>query len=172
MEKTCGYLGRTLYSYYLFLFSVFFFFGCEKRKIDFVHEGGCGVLSLLLFVVVIVGKMKTVAFEWKMAEYIFQIGRDRHDNWALIDSAEPWDIWFHAEGAPSSHVVLAMDDYAGDIRKIPMAVLKRGAGLCKEHSSSKSMAKCSVIYTRIENLKKGREVGSVTISGEVKKFVL
>lgn len=116
--------------------------------------------------------MKTVAFEWKMVEYIFQIGRDRHDNWALIDSAEPWDIWFHVEGAPSSHVVLAMDDYTGDIRQIPMAVLKRGAGLCKEHSSSKSMAKCAVIYTRIENLKKGREVGSVMISGDVKKFVL
>jgi len=134
----------------------------------------CVVIAAVIVVAVVVaiGKMKTVAFEWKMVEYIFQIGRDRHDNWVLIDSAEPWDIWFHVEGAPSSHVVLAMDDFAGDIRQIPVAVLKRGAGLCKEHSSSKSMAKCAVIYTRIENLKKGREVGSVSISGEVKKIVL
>jgi hypothetical protein len=38
MEKTCGYLG-----YFIFLlcfsFSVFFFFGWEKEKIDFVREG-------------------------------------------------------------------------------------------------------------------------------------
>ena len=116
--------------------------------------------------------MKTVAFEWKMVEYIFEIGRDRHDNWALIDNAEPSDIWFHVDGAPSSHVILKMDVFEGDIRQIPAAVLKRGAGLCKEHSSSKSVAKCAVIYTRVENLKKGRDVGSVTISGDVKKFVL
>ena len=127
---------------------------------------------MILCLFVIGTEMKTVAFEWKMVEYIFEIGRDRHDNWALIDSAEPWDIWFHVDGAPSSHVVLKMDVFAGDIRQIPAAVLKRGAGLCKEHSSSKSMAKCAVIYTRIENLKKGREVGSVTILGDVKKIVL
>ena len=127
---------------------------------------------MFCFVWAIIIEMKTVVFEWKHEEYTFQIGRDRHDNWALIDSAEPWDIWFHVDGAPSSHVVLAMEDFGGDIRQIPVAVLKRGAGLCKEHSSSKSMAKCAVIYTRVENLKKGRDVGSVTISGDVKKIVL
>jgi len=114
--------------------------------------------------------MKTISFEWKMNEYLFQIGRDKFDNWALIDSAEPNDIWFHVEGAPSSHVILQMNEYEGE--DIPRAVLKRGAGLCKEHSSSKSTSKCAVIYTTVDKLKKGRDVGSVTISGEVKKFVI
>jgi predicted ribosome quality control (RQC) complex YloA/Tae2 family protein len=117
--------------------------------------------------------MKMVSFEWKGVEYLFHIGRDKQDNWNLIESSQPWDIWFHVDGAPSSHVVLEMDDLeGGGIKEIPRPVLKRGAGLCKEHSSSKSVAKCPVIYTTVGKLVKGREVGSVNISGEVKRLVL
>jgi predicted ribosome quality control (RQC) complex YloA/Tae2 family protein len=117
--------------------------------------------------------MKMVSFEWKGVEYLFHIGRDKQDNWNLIEGSQPWDVWFHVDGAPSSHVVLEMDDLeGGGIKEIPRPVLKRGAGLCKEHSSSKSVAKCPVIYTTVGKLVKGREVGSVNISGEVRRLVL
>ena len=116
--------------------------------------------------------MKIVSFEWKGVEYLFYVGRDRYDNWDLIDNSRPWDIWFHLENEPSSHVILETDLDKGGIKNIPRAVIKRGAGLCKEHSSSKHEANCPVIYTTVDKLEKGREVGSVNISGDVKRLVL
>jgi predicted ribosome quality control (RQC) complex YloA/Tae2 family protein len=116
--------------------------------------------------------MKMVSFEWKGVEYMFHIGRDRYENWDLIDGSRPCDVWFHVEDAPSSHVVLEMEGLEGGIKSLPRPVLKRGAGLCKEHSSSKSVAQCPVIYTTVDKLVKGREVGSVNIFGDVKRLVL
>ena len=113
-----------------------------------------------------------VSFEWKGVEYLFHVGRDKYDNWNLIDGSKPWDLWFHLENEPSSHVVLEMELEKNGIKNIPRAVIKRGAGLCKEHSSSKSMSNCPIIYTTIDKLVKGREVGSVHISGQVKRLVL
>jgi predicted ribosome quality control (RQC) complex YloA/Tae2 family protein len=115
--------------------------------------------------------MKMVSFEWKGVEYLFHIGRDKQDNWDLIDGSKPWDVWFHLEDAPSSHVVLEMENGSG-IKNIPRAVLKYGAGLCKAHSSSKSEANCPIIYTTIDKIEKGREVGSVNVSGQVKRLIL
>jgi predicted ribosome quality control (RQC) complex YloA/Tae2 family protein len=103
---------------------------------------------------------------------MFHIGRDKQDNWNLIEGSQPCDVWFHVDGAPSSHVVLEMEEGGGGMKMVPRPVLKRGAGLCKEHSSSKSVTKCPVIYTTVDKLVKGREVGSVNISGEVKRLVL
>jgi len=115
--------------------------------------------------------MKMISYEWKGVEYLFYVGRNKYDNWDLIDNSKPWDVWFHVENAPSCHVILEMDD-VDKWRNIPRAVLKRGAGLCKEHSSSKSIAQCPVIYTTVDKLVKGREVGSVNVSGDVKRLVL
>lgn len=117
--------------------------------------------------------MKTVVFEWKGVEYHFHIGRNQSENWDILDKAHEWDVWFHVSDSPSSHVILTLErEEDSKLREIPRAVLKKGALLCKSHSSSKSTAQCPVIYTAVRRLTKGRAVGSVSISGEYKTIVL
>ena len=115
--------------------------------------------------------MKIVSFEWKGVEYIFYVGCNRQDNWDLIDGARAWDLWFHLENEPSSHVVLEMEE-GSRFGTIPRTVIKHGADLCKQHSSSCSKSKCPVIYTTVDKLVKGRSIGSVNISGDVKRVIL
>ena len=50
--------------------------------------------------------MKTETFIYDNNEYIIQIGKNKNENWELIDNASNTDIWFHIEDQPSCHVVL------------------------------------------------------------------
>ena len=115
--------------------------------------------------------MKIISFEWKGIEYIFYVGRNSQDNWDLIDGARSSDIWFHLENEPSPHVILEVEEGVRP-NTIPRQVIKRGADICKQHSSFKSTANCSIIYTTVDKLIKGRNIGSVNISGDVKRVLL
>ena len=96
-------------------------------------------------------------------EFIIFIGKNKYDNWKLIDNAKSSDIWFHVENNSSSHVILQTDI---SLNKIPKQVVKRCACLCKSKSSSKSIKNCSIIYTTISNITKGDIVGQVIVNNK------
>jgi predicted ribosome quality control (RQC) complex YloA/Tae2 family protein len=112
------------------------------------------------------------SFEWKGVEYFFHIGRNQYENSNLIDGANPWDVWFHVDGCPSSHVILEVEEGSGGLRNIPLTVLKRGAILCKQHSKSKSIANCKIMYTLVMNLEKTNIPGRVIVHGNYKYITL
>ena len=41
-------------------------------------------------------------------EIQFVVGTDAQDNFVIIDSAEPTDMWFHLSGHSSCHVIAKM----------------------------------------------------------------
>ena len=84
-----------------------------------------------------------------------RIGKNKHHNWELIDAAEPHDIWFHVADAPSSHCILVTHGQKADRTQ-----LKRGAVLCKQHSSSKSLKKVEINYTEIRHVQKDMKMGA------------
>ena len=90
------------------------------------------------------------------------IGKNKQDNWDLIDRSNKDDIWFHVSNGPSSHIILKTNGSL--LRDIPKQVIIRCACLCKANSSSKSVTKCEIIYTQIENVVKTTKVGEVTTS--------
>lgn len=104
--------------------------------------------------------MKQEIFEHKSVEYIIQIGQNNQDNFDIIDSANPSDIWFHVDGMPSCHVILKTDE---KIRNIPHQVLKRCAYLCKINSKAKTLPKCEISFTTINNVTKTNIIGQVHI---------
>lgn len=111
-------------------------------------------------------KIRMETFSCKGSEYMFNVGENAQSNWELIDNSGPGDIWFHLDGIPSGHVVLRNTDKSGEgaVGNIPRSVIKRGAMLCKKQSKvKKDQNKYGVIYSKIENLAKGEEVGSVVI---------
>ena len=100
-------------------------------------------------------------FIFENISYTIFIGKNKNNNWDLIDNAKDSDIWFHVSNSSSSHVILQTEL---PINKIPKQVIKRCACICKSHSSSKSEKKCKIIYTTISNVTKTHIVGQVTVN--------
>ena len=50
------------------------------------------------------------------ANYTIKIGQNKMDNWSLLETSEPDNLWFHLADAPSPYVVLVTNL---DIREIP-----------------------------------------------------
>lgn len=98
-------------------------------------------------------------FVWENKEYIILIGKDKANNWQLIDDAKETDLWFHVSNSPSAHIILQTEE-----RSIPRQVITRCACICKSKSSKKSDKKCEIIYTTISNVNKTNIVGQVITS--------
>jgi predicted ribosome quality control (RQC) complex YloA/Tae2 family protein len=115
--------------------------------------------------------MKIDIFTHASKEYIIAIGRNKEENWQLIDASNPDDVWFHIDNQPSCHVVLKNDEKV-KLKDIPRQVLKRAAYLCKINSAAKTQPKCHVIYAAISAITKTSIVGQVTVSGGTKLISL
>ncbi|CAN0448040.1 unnamed protein product [Pylaiella littoralis] len=94
------------------------------------------------------------------------IGANARENWDLITDSEPEHIWVHLNSFPSPHVVIRSSNPS--ISEIEFA-----AELCKANSKYKKIKNIKVMYTRIDNLKLGDEIGSVNILSKRKcKYVI
>lgn len=106
--------------------------------------------------------MKSEVFTYNNVEYVIYIGKNKSENWALIDAAEQTDIWFHVKDVPSCHVILKC---SVKLREVPRQVLSRCGVLCKQNSS-KCSEKSKIIYASVNNVKKGVHEGSVIVESE------
>jgi predicted ribosome quality control (RQC) complex YloA/Tae2 family protein len=101
-------------------------------------------------------------------EYMIIVGKNKNDNWKLIDDSKDTYVWFHVANNPSSHVVLKT--YTR-LSQIPRQVIKRCACLCKSNSKSKSEKNCEIIYTNIKNVEKTTHIGEVTVTNTKKILI-
>lgn len=115
--------------------------------------------------------MKIELFTHGSKEYTISIGKNKEENWQLIDASHPNDIWFHVDNQPSCHVILKNDDQV-KLKDLPRQVLKRAAYLCKINSAAKTQSKCDVIYAPISAITKTSVVGQVTVGGSTKLMSL
>lgn len=91
----------------------------------------------------------------------FFIGKNASGNWNIIDEADSEDMWFHIEDRPSCHVI-AHILFNLDKRE-QKYVIKQGALLCKQNSKYKSERNLKISYTKVKNVKKTEQVGSVQV---------
>jgi predicted ribosome quality control (RQC) complex YloA/Tae2 family protein len=104
--------------------------------------------------------MITETFNLSGTEYTILIGRNKYDNFKIIDNAISSDVWFHVDGEPSCHVILKN---TLKMREIPKQVIKRCAYLCKINSKAKILKKCTIVYTQIEKITKTDTIGQVIV---------
>ena len=104
--------------------------------------------------------MKQEILEYNKIKYIIEIGENKYDNFEIIDKAEKSDIWFHVDGLPSCHVILKTHE---KIKHIPLYIIKQCAYLCKINSKAKTLQKCGICYTTIDNISKTDIIGQVNI---------
>ena len=91
----------------------------------------------------------------------FFIGGSAKENFEIIDSAKPDDLWFHVDNLPSCHVIAAISDITDKSKKDIRYIIKKGALLCKKYSKYKSMSNLPITYTYISNVHKTDVIGSV-----------
>ena len=115
--------------------------------------------------------MKIEIFTHSSKEYTISIGKNKEENWQLIDASNPDDVWFHVDDQPSCHVILKNEQQV-KLRDIPRQVLKRAAYLCKINSAAKTQPKCDVIYAPISSITKTNVVGQVIVEGTTKLISL
>ena len=90
----------------------------------------------------------------------FYIGKDKHENFEIIDCADKEDIWFHANTVSSCHVVCEtpLGLHENDL----IHIISVGGMLCKMNTNKlKTCKNVGIIYTKIKNVKKTKVVGCV-----------
>ena len=101
--------------------------------------------------------VKIEEYYFKNVLYIIKIGKNKEENWKIIQESEDNDFWFHLNDYPSCHVIITSNGN----KKLDNKVLKRGAVLCKQYSKYSNFKNLEIIYTKIKNIKLSDEVGSV-----------
>ena len=100
-------------------------------------------------------------------EYTILIGQNAQDNWDIICSSNPEDLWFHLSDHPSSHIIktewanIACRSTPATAGVIPRHIIRYAAELCKNRSKLRAEKKVEVIFTKVKNVKLGVDVGSV-----------
>lgn len=112
--------------------------------------------------------MKTFTHSIGSNIYTIRVGQTAKENWNLIDSSDPFDLWFHLDNHPSSHVVISQDLHVNSANHLPLVypnqIITLAAEYCKSYSKQKLASKVKVVYAQVENLTKGKVIGSVCIS--------
>jgi predicted ribosome quality control (RQC) complex YloA/Tae2 family protein len=90
----------------------------------------------------------------------YKIGENAEDNFNIIDHSHGDDIWFHVQGASSTHVVASIYGMNLD-KKHYRQIVTQGAVLCKQNSKYYAMSNLAIIYTTINNIEKSTPVGTV-----------
>jgi|SaaInlStandDraft_6_1057023.scaffolds.fasta_scaffold312180_1 predicted ribosome quality control (RQC) complex YloA/Tae2 family protein len=106
--------------------------------------------------------MKIINHKIDNYEYDIIIGQKDLENWQIIDESDEFDLWFHIDNLPSSHVIIRQHMKKGQDINYFNEIITLAADYCKQNSKYKNK-KNKIIYTNIGNLKKGKEVGSVLI---------
>lgn len=111
--------------------------------------------------------MKTFIHKYNNREFQILVGQNATENLNLIDIANSNDMWFHVEGHPSGHVILKEITSNKNIKNVdyPYKLLLEGARYCKSQSKLKN-ERCKIVYTTINNISKGKDIGSVIIKNE------
>jgi hypothetical protein len=111
-------------------------------------------------------KTESIFLEGLKREITFYIGKNKEENFEVIDMGSPDDLWFHANGEPSCHVVCAVPDDVTDKKQLRY-LIKAGALMCKNNTNKlKSLKNVSIIYTEIKNIEKTDTPGCVIAKNE------
>lgn len=105
-------------------------------------------------------------------EIVYYIGRSQSENFAVIDLGAPEDIWFHAAGESSCHVVAAIPGDRKLNKKQMLTIVKRGALLCKQHTNKVAKSKdVEISYTPVKNVRKTEVPGKVIVEHSKRVYV-
>lgn len=90
------------------------------------------------------------------------IGRNAQENWQILDNASKNDLWVHLNDLASPHIIIKKNPKY----KLKPKDIKLAGLLCKQYSKYKKENNVEYCYTKVKNVKKGKDVGEVELSIE------
>lgn len=107
-------------------------------------------------------KISNYEYDYMISDQVHRvvIGKNKTDNWKIIDESDNEDVWFHVDDSASSHVIVRNCNE----KKLDKKIIKFAAIQCKQNSKMKNIKKVPIIYTKVKNLTKGKYAGSVICS--------
>jgi len=102
-------------------------------------------------------------------EWNIFIGKSGQNNDLLtFNFANKWDIWFHVQGVPGSHVIIHLPNKR---IKPPDSVLERTAQIAAANSKAKHSTSVPVIYTEVRHIHRVRKAAPGTVSVQNEKVI-
>lgn len=84
----------------------------------------------------------------------FVIGKSAEDNWKIISKADKNYYWVHADNAPSSHIIIEIDEPLED-------EIKYACQLCMTQTKKIQNSSVKFVITQVKNIKLGSKPGEV-----------
>jgi predicted ribosome quality control (RQC) complex YloA/Tae2 family protein len=84
----------------------------------------------------------------------FVVGKSAEENWKIISEADKDYYWVHADGVPSSHIIIEID--------VPLVEeLKYACELCRNQTKKIQNSSVKFVATQVKNIKFGSKPGEV-----------
>jgi predicted ribosome quality control (RQC) complex YloA/Tae2 family protein len=107
-------------------------------------------------------KTEVIYFPNLDMEVTFYIGKNKNENFSVIDMGDSEDLWFHAKDISSCHVVAIIPENEDFTHKELLTIIKKGASLCKENTTKlNEYSNVEIIYTKLKNVIKTKTPGCV-----------
>ena len=95
-------------------------------------------------------------------EISYLVGKNKRDNFAVIDEGVEDDIWFHSKDDSSCHVICILPNELILSKEQKMLLVQKGAEICKKFTRKLiSLHKVPILYTEIKNVTKTKTLGLV-----------
>jgi predicted ribosome quality control (RQC) complex YloA/Tae2 family protein len=95
----------------------------------------------------------------------FVVGKSADDNWKIILEADKDYYWVHADGAPSSHIIIEIDEPLDD-------ELRYACELCCTQTKKLNKSSIKFITTKVKNIKLGSKPGEVYFKDNTKTKII
>jgi predicted ribosome quality control (RQC) complex YloA/Tae2 family protein len=84
----------------------------------------------------------------------FVVGKSAEENWKIISEADKDYYWVHADGIPSSHIIIEID--------VPLVdELQYACELCRLQTKKMKDSSVKFVATQVKNIKFGSKPGEV-----------
>lgn len=107
-----------------------------------------------------------------MKQFIFKniniyLGEDRKENWFLLETSRPDDVFVHLNSFPSGHVRTETSIFN-------IEVILHAGKICRQYSKYKKLKDLKICYCKYSNVLKGKKKGEVLFKSnrQVKKIKL
>lgn len=95
-------------------------------------------------------------------EISYLVGKNKRDNFAVIDEGVEDDLWFHAKDDSSCHVLCILPNELILTEQQKRLLVQKGAEICKIFTRKlTSLHKVPILYTEIKNVTKTKTLGLV-----------
>ncbi|MFC2088895.1 NFACT RNA binding domain-containing protein, partial [Calditrichota bacterium] len=93
---------------------------------------------------------------------------DKNNDLLTLKFAHKFDLWFHAQGAAGSHIIIRLSNK----NELPPAhIIEQAASIAAFHSDDKHSSTVAVIYTQVRFVRKPRKAKPGTVSVQQHKTI-